>query len=427
MGHADGIMSPAKRIVLLTYGTRGDLEPFLALAGGLLCEGYRVRLVGPGRYESLAAWRGVEYAGLVGDPQAVAVGLSQRAGLNGIRMFQFMASYLYPLAYSVFQQCIEAAGDAAAIVHSFLMTYVGHHLAADLGVPDISAQFFPVFWPTANYPAPVFPDWPLGPGYRRLTHRVVTQAFRRGSRALYWRLRRAHPDLPRLNEWSLDPSGRVRLPLLMAYSRHVLPAPEPAPDAQVTGYWFSDDAPGWEAPAEVQAFLDSGPAPVFIGFGSMTTTRQQQVLHACLQAIEMTGGRAVLSSEDLSESQEDLPRSVLSIGEVPHGWLFPRMAAIVHHGGAGTTGNALRAGVPSVVVPFTADQAFWGRRVSLLGVGPPPIRVGELRADRLAQALRQALTDPGMRARAADLGERIRVERGVEQAVAFVREIVGPP
>ncbi len=419
-------MSPAKRIVLLTYGTRGDVEPFLALAGGLLREGFRVRLAGPARYESLAASRGVEYAGLVGDPQAIAVGLSQRAGLNGIRMFRFMSSYLYPLAYSVFQQCIEAAGDASAIVHSFLMTYAGHHIAADLGIPDISAQFFPAFWPTAKYPAPVFPDWRLGPAYRRLTHHVVTQAFRWGSRVMYWRLRRAHPDLPRLNEWSLDPSGRTRLPLLMAYSRHVLPPPEACPEARVTGYWFLDHPDDLAPPIGLRQFLDSGPPPVFIGFGSMTTTRQQQVLRACLQAVEMSGVRAVLSLDGLSRSQDDLPRSVLPIGDVPHSWTFPRMAAIVHHGGAGTTGNALRAGLPSVVVPFTADQAFWGRRVALLGAGPPPIGVGELRAENLAQALRQALTDPAMRARAADLGERIRLERGVEQAVLQICEVAGP-
>jgi sterol 3beta-glucosyltransferase len=119
---------------------------------------------------------------------------------------------------------------------------------------------------------------------------------------------------------------------------------------------------------------------------------------------------------------EKLPENVFKVENAPYTWLFPRMAAVVHHGGAGTTGAGLQAGKPTVICPFVADQPFWGQRVAALGAGPPPIPQRKLTVDNLASAIRQAVTDARMQKRAADLGEKIRAEDGAGRAASLIEK-----
>jgi sterol 3beta-glucosyltransferase len=417
-----------KRIALLTYGTRGDIEPFLALAVALGRVGYQPRLAGPRPFQALAAAQGIPFVGLDGDPAAVSAALTDRAGLNPLAMLRFMSAYLYPLAESVLQQAERACLDSDAIIHSFLMTYAGHHLAVEGGIPDLSAQFFPVFSPTAAYPAPVFPDWPLGPAYRRLSHRLVTSAFRRGSEFLYRRLRRSRPSMPNLHRWNVDRQGRIEIPLLLAYSPQLVPPPaELAASARVTGYWVMEEEADWVPDAELAAFLGEGPEPVYVGFGSMSSSKHEHRLRACLDTALQLDLRVVLAPGPGFPLPDALPDSVHRVQDVPHRWLFPRMSAVVHHGGAGTTGGAARAGVPQVVIPFSADQGFWERRAELAGIAPPPIPLRQLSASTFRQALDGALHTADLRARAAFLGEAIRSEHGTEQAIELIRQVIGPP
>jgi sterol 3beta-glucosyltransferase len=413
---------------MLTYGTRGDVEPFVSLGLGLERHGYRVLLAAPKPFAGFVESRGIPFAGLEGDPASVSDRLADKAGLNPLAMMRFLSAYIYPLAERVLLQAADACQDCDAILHTFLMTDGGHHLAVERGIPDISAQFFPVFSPTGAFPAPVFPDWPLGPAYRRFSHRLVTSAFRFGGQVLYRRLRRARPHLPRLNRWGLDSRGRIEIPLMLAYSRLIMPVPpELGPRAAVTGYWSAEMDEGWLPDPDLAAFIEGQPPPVYMGFGSMASARQSQVQRACVEAARSLGLRVVLSAGPGSQSDQPESDCVHTIAGVPHGWLFPRMGAVVHHGGSGTTGAASRAGVPQVVIPFSADQAFWGRRVERLGVAPPPIPLKRLSVERVRRALAFAVGDGNARTRAAWLGEEIRKETGVENAVGFVREIVGPP
>ena len=169
-------------------------------------------------------------------------------------------------------------------------------------------------------------------------------------------------------------------------------------------------------------FLQSGPPPVYIGFGSMTNSKPEEVADMLLQALARTGLRGVLYEGWGGLKKEQLPDTVFMTGSVPHTWLFPRMAAVIHHGGVGTTAAGLAAGVPSIITPFFADQPFWGQRVHQLGVGTKPIPRKRLTVDSLAQALDSVLSDEEMRKRAALLGERIRAENGVAQAVAIIEQ-----
>lgn len=191
---------------------------------------------------------------------------------------------------------------------------------------------------------------------------------------------------------------------------------------RITGYWSLDEAPDWRPPARLVEFLESGPPPVYVGFGSMAHRNPQQTTQLVHKALQRSGQRGVLATGwgALSGAQWPHTSDLFMLDSIPHSWLFPRMAAVVHHGGSGTTGAGLRAGVPSVLVPHAGDQPFWARRVADLGVGPRPIPRRRLTAERLAAAIARAVRDEEMRARAAAVGQRIRAEDGVGQAIGII-------
>jgi UDP:flavonoid glycosyltransferase YjiC (YdhE family) len=190
----------------------------------------------------------------------------------------------------------------------------------------------------------------------------------------------------------------------------------------MTGYWFLDDPPDWQPPARLVEFLDAGRPPVYVGFGSMAHRNPRQTTQLVQKALERSGQRGVLVTGWGGLADAGLPRTadVFMLDSIPHAWLFPRMAAVVHHGGSGTTGAGLRAGVPSVLVPHAGDQSFWARRVADMGIGPRPIPRRHLTAERLAAAMTRAVMDEGMRARAAAVGQTIRAENGIGRAIEVI-------
>ncbi|MBP8950704.1 MAG: glycosyltransferase family 1 protein, partial [Candidatus Promineofilum sp.] len=255
----------------------------------------------------------------------------------------------------------------------------------------------------------------------RLSHRLVRQVMWQGSRAADNVARQQVLDLPAAPLTGPFGSALLRqLPVLYGFSPAVVPRPADwDANIHVTGYWFLDSAAGWTPPPALAEFLDDGPPPVYVGFGSMASRQPEETADLVLRALAETGQRAVMLLGWAGLRADRLPASVIMVESVPHAWLFPRVAAVVHHGGAGTTAAGLRAGAPSVLIPFFGDQAFWAARVQALGVGPTPISRRELTAARLATAIHQAVTDEALRRRAADLGATIRAEDGVGHAVAF--------
>jgi UDP:flavonoid glycosyltransferase YjiC (YdhE family) len=218
------------------------------------------------------------------------------------------------------------------------------------------------------------------------------------------------------------------MPVLYGFSPSVLPPPPDwSSEVHVTGYWFLDPPEDWTPPSRLVAFLEAGPPPLYIGFGSMGSRDPQKTSQLVLEALAPAKQRAVILSGWGGLETADLPAHAIAVDSVPFSWLFPRCAAVVHHGGAGTTAAGLRAGVPSVVIPFFGDQPFWGRHVAELGVGPAPIPRRKLTAERLARTIEIAVGDAGMRRRAAELGTAIRAEDGVAQAVALVTALPQRP
>jgi sterol 3beta-glucosyltransferase len=191
----------------------------------------------------------------------------------------------------------------------------------------------------------------------------------------------------------------------------------------MNGYWFLDQPNDWQPSVELQAFLDAGDPPVYVGFGSMAGRKPQRLAQIVIEALQAANVRGVIATGWGGLDANDLPETIFKIDQAPHDWLFPRMAAVAHHGGAGTTAAGLRAGRPTVICSFIADQPFWGARVYALGVGPKHIPQKQLTVEKLAAAIREATTNPAMRQRAADLGEQIRAEDGVADTVALIERI----
>ena len=204
-----------------------------------------------------------------------------------------------------------------------------------------------------------------------------------------------------------------------------MPEPPDWPEtAAVAGYWFLEE-PEWTPPPDLQAFLDAGDPPVYVGFGSMIGRDPERTARLVAEALRAAGVRGLLATGWGGLSPTDLGDDLFVLEQAPHDALFPHCAAVVHHGGAGTTAAGLRAGRPTVVCPFFGDQPFWGRRVHTLGVGPAPIRQTDLTAPRLAAAIQQATGSDAVRQRAEALGRTIRAEDGVGAAVRFVERHAG--
>jgi sterol 3beta-glucosyltransferase len=415
-------------ITLLAYGSRGDVQPYVALGVGFKRAGHDVRLAAPALFEPFVTEYGLEFAPLAGDPAQLVQQAVERArpGATLLGLARVVLEHALPIAAEVMRGCIQACRGSDAIIHSLLLTTAGYEIAHLLGVPDFSALIFAAFAATGAFPSQGMPELPLGPAYNRFTHKFFNALYWHGGRLGYHWVRRRHPDLPRLTAWPFDPKNQRVTPILFGFSPQIIPRPPDwGDDMHVTGYWSLDTAPGWRPPAALLDFLAAGPPPVFVGFGSTISRDVGQLAEIALAALARTGQRGLLLSGWGGLSPADLPAGVFQIESAPFAWLFPQMKALVHHGGVGTTADALRAGVPSIIVPFTADQPYWGQRVHQLGVGPPPIDHRMLTAERLAEAIRAAATDNAMRQRAADLGTRLRAEDGVARAVEIIERYLG--
>ena len=411
------------RITVLAYGSRGDVQPYVALGAALQRAGHRVRLAAPGLFRALVEERGIEFCPLPGDPADLVRRAADSAGSSLVRFPIIVLQHTLPLAVPVLAAVRQACRGADAVIHSLLLTVAGHQMAVAEGIPDFSALIFLAFTPTSAFPAQLFRR-PLGGWLNRLTHAGFVQLFWQANRLAYGYLRRKDRDLAPLAGWPF--AGPRPRPILYGLSPRVVPRPADwGEDVHLTGYWTLDEA-GYEPPARLRAFLEAGPPPVLVSFGSLITGRAGRLTEVTLGALQRTGQRGLLVRGWGAIQERDLPDSVLAVDSVPFEWLFPRMAALVHHGGVGTTAAGLRAGVPAVVVPFIADQPCWGWQVQRLGVGPGPIPPKKLTVDRLAAAIDTAVTDAAMRERAARLGEDLRREEGARRAVEILERYVRP-
>lgn len=406
-------------ILILTIGSRGDVQPFVALGRGLQAAGHTVTLCTASTYESFVTSSALHYAHMNDGLIKLAETKAGRAAVEGGSKLELMKQ-VQPVIRHMLEDAWAAAQGADAIIYH-PKTLAGHSLAEKLRVPLFLSLPLPMYAPTRAFPNPAF-HLPLGAWANRLTYAILPllSAPYMGTVNAWRREKLGLPPRSRFASETVGHDGQP-VPALYSYSAHVVPTPPDWPASAVaTGYWFLDQPANWQPPADLLRFLDAGAPPVYIGFGSMSHRDPQATVDLILAALAGTGQRALLASGWANMHRQDLPPHVCGVASVPHAWLFERVAAVVHHGGAGTTAAGLRAGKPTMIVPHLGDQPYWGRRVHELGVGVNPVPRHKLTVDALAAGIRQLVADGVMAERAQTLGEQIRAEDGVARAVAVI-------
>lgn len=417
------------RIAIHTLGTRGDIQPYLALALGLKAEGHEVLIAAPTQFEAFIGTRGVGFAHLPGEYLQLMETEEAKAALSGSGGFAAgfkLMRHFKPIGRKQLSQEWEAARRFKPELIIYHPKAVGvPHIAERLSCPTVLASPLPGFTPTSEFASPLLPFRTVGP-FNRASHSVMA-----GSADVIFR--------KLVGEWRIGELGLARRPrqllrpqaTLYAYSPEVIPAPADWPsNVAVTGYWFLDEDSTWRPDPQLRAFLDAGGPPVYVGFGSMPGIDPQALVRDVSDALAQAGQRGVIATGGGAMDVRTASAGHIHVIEgAPHAQLFPLMSACVHHGGAGTTGAALRAGKPSVICPFFGDQPFWARRIHALGVGTAPLGMKKIDAASLAAAIREVTANSSLRSKAMELGSRIRNEDGVAAAIRFLRarKMLGAP
>lgn len=410
--------------MVLTAGSRGDVQPLVALSLGLRAAGHQVTVAGPRDFRTLVEGYGLAFHGfpietgtlLDSDLGRSWLGHSSQRPMLELRLLTQMVS---TWGVALADEIVSLAGRADLFVSGVMSLQGIDALVRAAGGRHVLALLAPF--------APSRAGWA---GLQAPRPRAVSRQNSASTAVTNWLLAGAFraPGAEVRRQLGLPRAGRrdfgrllVQTPTLVGVSPAVLPRPADWPaHIDVTGYWFLDTLDGWAPPAGLTAFLGSGEPPVYVGFGSMSTHDREGTLDTILAALDRTGLRGIVHRGGARLHTDDLPPGVLLVDDVPHEWLFPRCSALVHHGGAGTTAAGLRAGVPSGVVAHMGDQPYWGRRVAELGAGARCLRRHELTADRLAGLLDTLTGSVPLAQGARVLGAAIRAEDGVGAAVAAI-------
>jgi sterol 3beta-glucosyltransferase len=415
-------------ITLLTSGSRGDVQPYIALGLALKRAGANVCLATHENYVSFVQAHGLDFFPIHGDISSILAGADVDHARQADNPFKFLLSFnklkqhVFDLQEEFYEAC---AGSDALVYHPGIA--LGYFAARQMRIPGVLALPFPMT-PTRAYPSMILYDTVrLGGTFNLLSHKLLQNIMWMASSdpvKRFWKQK-----FGRLPDDFGNPFPKQTLhayPTIVSCSTHIFPAPSDfSPHVHHTGFWFLDAEADWTPPADLLAFLQNGPAPVYVGFGSLSDA-SSATTDLILEALQRSGQRGVIATGVKLTHRPNLPNSVYMLESAPHAWLFPRMAAVVHHGGAGTTAAGFGAGVPQVVVPHSNDQFAWGRRVYELRVGAKPIPRRKLTAENLAEAIRFALSQE-VKDAAKGLGSRIQTENGAKAAARVVMNCITAP
>jgi len=417
------------RITVFAAGSQGDIRSCTALCRGLQAAGHTVHLAAPAGFAGFAQAHGVPFRGLRGDVERLMASETGRQFMENSGRHPFtsmggMRTIVAPLVLKMAEDALDACRDAHALICLDVFAAFGQAIAEAHHIRVVNLQPTPLL-PTRAFPAAAWPiQHNLGRWHALLSGWAMLWVNWLGYQSSANPFRRRIGLRPK--SFGRFVRGLASTPTLGAYSHHVIARPPDWPETlSITGYLFLDVGADWQPPAQLQAFLEAGDPPVTIGFGGMTARDPEKIARLVVAALTEVGKRGVLVAGWGGLQPASLGKDIAVVEGAPRNWLFPRSAVVVHPGSALMTAAGLRAGKPTVVVPYAADQPFWGARVHALGVGPAPVPHRALTVDRLVDAIAVATTDVGIRERAESLGVAIRAEHGVARAVATLERILG--
>ncbi|WRX10053.1 UDP-glucuronosyl/UDP-glucosyltransferase - like 10 [Theobroma cacao] len=420
---------PPLQIVMLIVGTRGDVQPFIAIGKRLQEYGHRVRLATHSNFKEFVLTAGLEFYPLGGDPKVLAGYMVKNKGFlpSGPSEIPTQRHQIKEIIYSLLPACKEPDPDSgvpfkADAIIANPPAYGHTHVAESLKVP--LHIFFTMPWtPTSEFPHPL--SRVKQPAGYRLSYQIVDSLIWLGIRDMINDVRKKKLKLRPVTYLSGSQASDSDVPHGYIWSPHLVPKPKDwGPKIDVVGFCFLDLATNYEPPETLIKWLEAGTKPIYIGFGSLPVQEPEKMTQIIVDALEKTGQRGIINKGwgglgNLAENKD----SVYLLDNVPHDWLFLQCMAVVHHGGAGTTAAGLKAACPTTIVPFFGDQPFWGERVHARGVGPPPIPVDEFSLPKLVDAINFML-DPKVKEKAVELAQAMKNEDGVTGAVkAFLKHL----
>lgn len=403
------------RFSVVTFGSEGDTRPLAALCRGLLDQGHEARLFAERSTLTLASRLGVPCEALAGDVESTLpiADPGQEIGLAALlRAIKAMNALIAANSASWMRAVADHARDSDAILFSSLAVGVGAVLHEELRKPGIGLFFQPIT-PTREFSSPMLPPMNLPGWANRMTFAPAHRQM--------WSICGKSAQAARLEIFGTRPQHALRLdfPMLYGVSRHLVPQPRDWPAThRICGHW-SRPVDAYDAADDLREFLAAGEPPLYAGFGSPSAFVRKRALQALIDAV--AGRRAVFSPGWSRIDSAVLPGNFFVLKQVPHEWLFPRVALAIHHGGAGTTHTAARAGIPQIILPVGADQHFWARRVALRGAAPRYTRNARFKADVLANMIEFAQRD-ATRHDAAELGNAMSKEDGVGNAIQAITQ-----
>jgi sterol 3beta-glucosyltransferase len=418
-----------KIVILTSYGTRGDIQPYLALALRLKKEGHEVILAAGIEYASFIQERQVQYTPMHINVQEIFQLKQCRAFFYGKGKEKQEANIEWRKLLTIhipkiLDEIWVASQGADCLIYPPTL-YPVWHIAEKLKIPAIISIAVPIVSVTAAFPAILLCANDLGKFLNRWSHRLQISMLMRSFREIVkqWCRNTLQVKSPGRFMNYLSRNGDP-IPVLYPYSPMVLPMPGDWNNTTLaSGYWFLERHEDWKPSVELESFLAKGPAPVFLGFGSMAARNPENTHHLILSALRIAGERGIICLGRSGMNANKKSDFVHYEEQIPYDWLFTRVKAVVHHGGSGTLGIGLRYGKPNIICPFIPEQTFWGNQVKRLNAGPSPIPQipnEDFTAERLAEAIKTAVSDPMILRGAENLGKAIRNEDGLGNAVNFI-------
>ncbi|KAF1988668.1 glycosyltransferase family 1 protein [Aulographum hederae CBS 113979] len=467
-GRPDQVPPPPLNVVIHVVGSRGDVQPFVAL-GQVLKEryGHRVRLATHPVFKSFVEENGLEFFSISGDPSELMAFMVKNPGLmpgfdtlrNGDvgKKRQNIAD----MVKGCWRSCYESGDGTGVEANDDRMGELGNqerenminetfaagrpfvadaiianppsfahiHCAERLGIP-LHMMFTMPWSPTQAFPHPLANITSSDADATMtnfMSYALVDMMTWQGLGDVINRFRVHSLGLEPLSlMWAPGMLARLRIPYTYCWSPALIPKPKDwGNHITISGFYFLNLASNYTPAPDLQAFLDAGPPPVYIGFGSIVLDDPDGMTKLIFDAVKRTGQRALVSKGwgGFGADQIGIPDGVFMLGNVPHDWLFKNVSCVVHHGGAGTTAAGIACGRPTVVVPFFGDQPFWGAMVARAGAGPPPVPHKQLTAEKLAESILEALK-PASLERAAELSAKISHEKGGEEGAQYFHQML---